>query len=50
MVACSFRRVPYTHGGRSLSVVAPKRITSGPEAYECILSPPAPGHAIDGPQ
>lgn len=30
--------------------VSPERTTSGPEAYECIFSPPAPGHATDGPQ
>ncbi|WP_411742061.1 hypothetical protein [Raineyella sp. W15-4] len=46
----SFRRVPDTHGGRSLSRAAPKHATAGPQVRYCRIGPLAPGHKTDGPQ
>ncbi|MFB9075138.1 hypothetical protein ACFFX0_29760 [Citricoccus parietis] len=46
----SFRRVPYTRGGRSLSTVAPKHATAGSRAHYRPVSAMAPDHTTDGPQ
>jgi hypothetical protein len=46
----SFRRAPYTHDGRSLSRMAPRHATTGPQDRYCALCPPAPKHTTDGPQ
>jgi hypothetical protein len=46
----SFRRVPYTHDGRSLNWVAPNNATTGTHDHYCALGPPASKHTTDGPQ
>src|SRR5699024_7174008 len=45
----SFRRVPYTRDGRSLSAVAPIHTTGGYQGHSPIISSVAPAHTTDGP-
>lgn len=45
----SFRRVPYTRDGRSLSAVAPTYTTCRPHAHYPPINSVAPAHTIDGP-
>src|SRR5699024_5195845 len=47
---CSFRRVPYTHGGRSVDRAAPNDIIGGLERRHRYGSDVAPEPPISGPQ
>src|SRR5699024_1088261 len=47
---CSFRRVPYTHGGRSVSRVVPNDTTAGPQRRHRYADGLVPGPSISGPQ
>src|SRR5699024_10523265 len=47
---CSFRRVPYTHGGRRVSRVVPNDTTAGPQRRHRYADGLVPGPSISGPQ